>query len=422
MSVALVNGTVIDGNGGPPTQQATVLIAGERIEAVGASSAVSIPSDAQRLDLGGKTIMPGLIDGHIHISGNFNSDPSSLVEGMSEYGAIQGVVAAQRLLNAGFTAARAMAPHTTGASYANVALKLAIDQGLVPGPRLISAGPMLRAVGDTWRWKPPAPYPTSPHAIFSGPSEARRAVRLQHAHGVDFVETMVSGVNGNSNGPTSVDTTTWTLKEMKEAVDQAHMLDHKISANCYSDDSVEMCVKAGFDVIEHGCLITERGIEALADAGTYVVPTLAPLRSFLATEAEKVYPKWMIDSGLRIERTIRETFPKYLSAGLKVFGGSDGSAPVIGRRPGEGAIELEIMVEYGMSPMEAIVANTRTAARAMGWEQEIGTLEKGKLADLIVVSDNPLANIGRLRDPENISLVMKGGAIHRSTLQPESSP
>jgi imidazolonepropionase-like amidohydrolase len=191
---------------------------------------------------------------------------------------------------------------------------------------------MIRAVGATGgTWAPPAPYPSAPDAVINGPDDARRAVRLQHAHGVDIVEVTVSGLVGNSNGTTSMATTSWSLDEMTAAVDEAHALGHRISANCYVDESVERCVQAGFDVIEHGCLITERGMKVLADSGTF------------------------------------------------------------------------------------IVAHTRTAAEAMGWADRVGTIAPGRLADLLVVDGDPLADIGILRDRTKLLVVMQDGVAHRSS-------
>jgi imidazolonepropionase-like amidohydrolase len=410
---ALVAARLIDGTGAAAVDDATLVIEGDRIASVGPSRATRVPDGARRIDLGGRTLMPGLIDGHIHISGEWRADPGAPLQGLPEYAAIRSAAAARLLLDAGFTSARAM----SSVGYTNVALKLAIDRGLVPGPRLLCAGPMLRPVGAYGgTWAPPTPYPTAPDVMIGSAADARRAVRLQHAYGVDFVECTISGLVGTSHGTTPLETTIWSIDEMRAAVDEAHRLRHPITANCYGDESVELCVEAGFDVIEHGCLITERGMDALARSRTPIDPTLCAYHAYVAADAHESYPPWQIEHGVRVERVLRERLRSYLPRGVRLFGGSDGALPGTGRRPGEGALELALMVEYGLTPMEAIVANTKTCAEVMGWADRLGTLEAGKLADLIVVDGDPLADISVLQRSERIVLVMRGGQVHRSAL------
>jgi imidazolonepropionase-like amidohydrolase len=187
----------------------------------------------------------------------------------------------------------------------------------------------------------------------------------------------------------------------------------RIGGNCYSDTSVEMLLRSGFDAIEHGCLITERGIAALVQKQAFIVPTLSAYYAYVAPDAEKRYPAWRIAKGKLIDAALRKMFPKYIEAGVKVAGGSDGSGPGSGRRPGEGAKELELMVQYGMNPMQAIVASTRMGADVMGLLDQFGTVEPGKLADLIVVDGDPLKDIAILQQREKIEMVIKGGEIFR---------
>ena len=177
-----------------------------------------------------------------------------------------------------------------------------------------------------------------------------------------------------------------------------------------------MCAKAGFDGIEHGCLITEKGLETLVKHDMFICPTLCAYYAYLGPEGEKRYPPWRVQKGRRVEEALRKTWPKYVEMGAKVVGGSDGSGPGIGRRPGDGALEFQLMVDHGMTPMQAIVANTKNGADAMRMLDDLGTLETGKLADLIVVDGDPLADIKILQDRKKLQLVMKGGEIFRSDL------
>jgi imidazolonepropionase-like amidohydrolase len=409
MTVALVSGTLIDGNGGDPIRDATVLVAGETIAGVGPSHRVTIPQDVRVVNVAGKTVMPGLVDGHNHICGEFDPSPSAHRK-LPVFGAIRGVAAARRLLEMGFTACRAMG----SANYDNVALKIAIDQGLVPGPRMLTAAYCLRVAGNAREWVPPEIYMPHP-GMFTGPWEVRKAVRLQVLNGADFIEAQTAGAVG-SNAPTPLDISEWTLEEMSAAVDEAHRYGMRACANCYSDSSVEMLLKAGFDAIEHGCLITEGGIASLVEKGGFIVPTLCAYYAYIAPDGERRYPSWRVAKGKLIDAALRKMFPKYIEAGVKVVGGSDGTGPGSGRRPGEGAKELELMVQYGMTPMQAIVANTKMGADVMGCLDRFGTLETGKLADLIVVNGDPLKDITLLQKRENIQMVVKGGEIFRSDL------
>ncbi len=199
-------------------------------------------------------------------------------------------------------------------------------------------------------------------------------------------------------------------------IDEAHRQGKLIGANCYSDDSIEMCVVASFDAIEHGCLVTPRGVEAMVKRGTWMVPTLGAYNAYLAPEAEQQYLAWRLAKGRLVAEVLRETFPKYLDMGLKVVGGSDGAGPGVGRRPGEGALELELMVDYGMTPMQAIVANTRLRAEVCGLLDQFGTLEEWESSNIIVVDGDLLADIKVLQKRERIQVVVKGGEVFRSDL------
>ena len=411
MTIVVARANMIDGNGGPPIAASNVIIEGDRIALVGPAARTPVPPGAQVINATGKTVMPGLVDSHIHICGEFAPTPMNPLTSLPSYGAIRGVAAAKRLLDMGFTACRAMGDGL----YANVALKQAVDSGLVPGPRMVTAAYMIRVIGNARDWIPPNIYAPGP-GMFTGADAGREEVRTNLLNGADFIETQVAGAVGSS-APTPLDVTEWSMAEMEAVVDEAHRQGKLIGANCYGDDSVERCAKAGFDAIEHGCLVTERGIAAMVEHDMLMIPTLCAYNAYLGEEAEGQYPAWRLAKGRPVATVLRNTFPKYLEMGLKVVGGSDGSGPGVGRRPGEGALELELMVSYGMSPTQAISANTKMGAHAMGMAEDFGTLEAGKLADLIVVDGDPLSDIRILQDRERIQLVMKGGEVVRSDLR-----
>lgn len=411
MITALTGGTLIDGKGDVPLPDATIVIEDERITQVGPAVSITTAPGANVINVAGKTVMPGMVDGHIHICGDPFPDPAYPFKDLPAYAPIRGVAAARKLLDMGFTAARSMAD----LNFSGVALKQAIDLGLVAGPRLLAAGEMVIVEASaSGGWLPP--QARIPHArMFTGPDDARRAVRWQILNGSDFIETMIGGPVG-TNGPIGLTETEWTFEEMKATADEAHRRGKRIGVNCYSDDTIIACVNAGFDIIEHGCLVSERGLEAMVKAGTFFVPTLCAYHAYIAPDAEQRYPAWRLARGRPVGETLRERFPLYITSGVKFLGGSDGSGPGTGRRPGEGGLELELCVEYGMTPMQAIVANTKVGADCMGLLDEFGTLETGKLADLVVVDGDPLADITILQQREKIQLVMKGGEVFRSDL------
>lgn len=411
MAIVLSGGTVIDGNGGTPMNDAAVVIEGEQITQVGPAAHMKVDASAQYIDTTGKTVMPGMVDGHIHICGDPYPDPAYPLKDLPAYAPIRGVAAARKMLEMGFTAGRSMAD----LNFSGVALNQAIKLGIVPGPRLVAAGEMVVVdASASGGWIPPQSR-IPQHRMFTGPDDARRAVRWQLLNGADFIETMIGGPVG-TNGPIGLMDTEWTFEEMQAAADEAHRRGKRIGVNCYSDETVITCINAGFDIIEHGCLVTERGLEAMVKAGTFFVPTLCAYHAYIAPDAEQRYPAWRLARGRPVGETLRERFPLYISSGVKFVGGSDGSGPGTGRRPGEGALELQLCVDYGMTPMQAIVANTKMGADCMGFLDKFGTLEPGKLADIVVLDGDPLADITILQERERVSLVMKGGEVFRSNL------
>ena len=411
MITALTGGTLIDGSGGEPLPNATIVIEDDRIVRVGTAAHAPAPPGANVINVAGKWVMPGMVDGHIHICGEPYPNPAYPFKELPAYAPIRGVAAARTLLDMGFTAARSMAD----LNFSGVALKQAIDLDVVPGPRLLAAGEMVIVEASaSGGWIPPqARLPQA--RMFTGADDARRAVRWQILNGADFVETMIGGPVG-TNGPIRLTDTEWTFEEMQAAADEAHRRGRRIGVNCYDDETIIACVNAGFDIVEHGCLVTERGLEVMVKAWTFFVPTLCAYHAYIAPDAERQYPAWRLARGRLVGETLRERFPTYITSGVKFVGGSDGSGPGTGRRPGEGALELQLCVDYGMTPMQAIVSNTKMGADCMGLLEQFGTLEVGKLADLIVVNGDPLADIKILQDRKEIQLVMKGGEVFRSDL------
>ena len=406
MTIAISGGRLIDGNGGNPVPNTNIIIEGAAITKVGPAAKTPVPAGARVINVAGKTVMPGLINCFITIVGEVAPDPMDPFTRLPSYAPLRGVANARMLLDAGVTSGRGMG----GSDYAGIALKHAIDHGLVPGPRIVVSGYTLEPAGYQREWVPPAQYVNGPGRC-TGPWEVRQAVRMNLLNGADFIGANVGGAVG-SNIPLPLEVNDWTQEELDAAADEAHRRGVVMSAdNCYADQCVEMCARAGFDGVIHGGLITERGLEALVKHNMFIIPTLCVFHGYLGPVAETHFPLWRVLKGRRVQAAQQETFPKYLEMGVKVVGGSIGR----GAREEE-ALELQLMVDYGMTPMQAIVANTKNGADAIRMSGWLGTLEAGKLADLIVVDGDPLADIKILQDREKLQLVMKGGEIFRSDL------
>lgn len=405
MTVAITGGTLIDGTGGNPSPDTTIIIEGDAITRIGRTAQTQIPRDARVFNITGKTVMPGLIHCFGNLIGEPASDPMDPLTALPSYAPIRGVTTVRRLLDAGITSCRGIG----GPNYTGIALKRAVDHGLIPGPRITASGYALEPVGYHRLWVPPEQYINHPGRC-TGPWEVRRAVRMNLLNGADFIGVNVGGAVG-SNIPLPLETNDWTQAELDAAADEAHRRGVVISAdNCYVDELIGMCAKAGFDGIIHGGLVSERGLEILARHNMFIVPTLSVFDGYVRPDAERHFPRWRVLKGRRVAEMQRKTFPKYIEMGVNVVGGS------FGRITGEDNLELQLMVEYGMNPMQAIVAHTKKGAEVIRMSDRLGTLEVGKLADLIVVDGDPLADIKILQNRSKIQLVMKGGEIFRSDL------
>ncbi len=405
------NATLLDATGKPPVRNAAVVVDGEKIAWVGTGrqAKAHTPPDAKVIDLQGKTLMPGMMDAHIHICQGIEPNPLAEFTDTIPFQAIRGVGNARALLDAGFTTVR----NVGSPGYADVALKQAINKGLVPGPRVLACGEMLFSEGSGERGYLRPEVTIKEPGMFVGVDGARRAVRMQVYHGADVIKLVATGRVG-SNAFTLPTDTEMTREEMAAVADEAHRTGRKVAVHAYSAASVADCVMAGIDSIEHGVLIDEPAIALMAQHGTALVPTMSAYHNYIQPGAEQRFPAWRLERGRPMAQTQRANFPKYLEYGLKIAVGSDGPRP--GAAPGTTALEIQLLVEAGMTPMQAIQAATKNAAEVLGLADRLGTIEAGKLADLIVVDGDPLADVKLLQDKGRIKLVMKGGDVFRSSL------
>ena len=400
---ALIGANLIDGSGASVVNDAAVLISGDRIQAVGPRASVALPPDAEVVDVSGMTLLPGLIDCHDHLS--FRSYDIPTRWGLNEPISTQHLRTARVLeqtLASGYTCVR-------DASGLDVGFKQAVEEGLYPGPRLVISVSVISPTGGIGDRVTPSghsqamflPDPRVPHGVANGVDAVRAKVREMARVGADVIKFATTGgaSSRTGHGPKDV---AFGFDEVKALVDEARVLGRKTMCHALGGRGLRMCVEAGTGSVEHGCYLAEDPdvSKMMADKGIFFVPTFE-VYEFHSTVSEP----HMLERAKKLMEIHQESLHQALAAGVKVAAGTDAGGFI----HGDNAREVQLLVERGMSPMQAIQAATGWAAECVGLEKEIGTVEAGKLADLLVVDGDPLRDIGVLRDQERIKLVMKGG-------------
>lgn len=399
----VIKGTVIDGLNKEPLKQGVVVIEEKTITAIGKEGEVKIPEGAEVFQ--GKTIMPGMIDCHIHFCLNGEPGYSQLVleSTLSTY-AIKAVVYAKRTIEAGFTTVRELGSPV----YLGISLRDAIRKGVIPGPRVLTSGQPLSITGGHGTFLPPWLHSDCDLGLFAdGTEEVRKAVRTLIGSGVDLIKLLATG--GVMDIITSPGAQNYNLDELKVAAEEAHKLGKKVAAHVEGLSGAKDCIRAGIDTLDHGIELDDEAIQMMIDKGTFLVPTLLAPYNIAKHGVKGGIPEFAVKKSLEVIKEHTKSFKRAYHAGVKIAMGTDMGTPF--SRHGENVKELELMVNNDMSPMEAIMATTRVASEALGLEKSIGTLEKGKLADLIILDGDPLTDITLLQKKELINLVMKEGEI-----------
>ncbi|MBV9544823.1 MAG: amidohydrolase family protein [Chloroflexi bacterium] len=403
--IALVGGTLLDGNAGPAIEDACVLVRGREILAAGPRDSIGIPDAARVFDIPGATIIPGLIDGHVHLrsyAGRDRSDfylwgASTFIEEQTLHAAAN----ARSALQAGFTTVR-----ECSGGRAEIAVKRATDQQLLDGARVVVAGFVGMTGGHGDLFAPPAIQPRS-FAVADGPEACRKAVREHARDGADWIKICTSG------GVLSLgDESEWrnyTLDEVRAIVDEAHALGKRVAAHAHTANGIRQALDGGVDSIEHGSAMDSELSARMVQSGTWLCPTLAVTEYIHAHGRGKGVP----EASLAKNEVVRErrlgAIRTAAAAGVRLFLGTDSSSVLpFGRH----AWELELLVDLlDLSPKRALQIGTRDAAQALGIGDRTGVIAPGRWADLVVVDGNPLEDIRILQDAERIRGVFRDGRL-----------
>ncbi len=403
-------GTLIDPLANQPKRDQVIIIRGNRIESVGGASSVQVPPGAKVIDLSQATVLPGLIDSHTHIflqgevpdQGGYDIQ---LLKYQISYRAARATVAARRALEQGFTTLRDV--ETEGAGYGDVGIKQAINEGVIPGPRLFVSTRGISSTGGYMLddYSPEIQVPKGVQ-IVDGPWEARKAAREQLDHGADWLKVYMTHRSWVDKDGALVSQPTLTVEELKAVVDEAHGWGKKVACHAYNGIGLQRALDGGCDSIEHGLGLTDANVEQMKRQGTWYCPTLTPY-----------YLDWAPENtpeGKRDRRRAADhepSFKKAMQAHLKIVFGDD-MGGILWTEPI--AVEFDYMVKFGMSPLDAIRSATVSAAEMLGMQGQIGAVTPGAYADIVAVQGDPLRDIGVLK---HVGFVMKDGQVFKDELK-----
>ena len=392
-------GRVLDVKSGNTLTGQAIVIEGDKIVSIGPAADAKPAPGTETIDLSSATVLPGLIDAHTHLT----FDPKNLgYEGLgisTPREALMGARNARVTLQAGFTTVR----NVGAGGYSDVALRDAINDGDVPGPRMLVSGPAMGITGGHCDNNLLAPeYHASESGVADGVDAVRHKVRENIKYGADLIKICATGgVMSKGDDPNA---SQYTREEMKAIVEEAHRLGRKVAAHAHGAEGVRWASDAGVDSIEHGHLMDDDSIATLKKNGTYIVPTLYLMDWNRENLSKRNAPDFVVRKMQSVSAVGQNNLKKAFAAGVKVAFGTDAAVYPHGLN----AHELAVYVRLGMTPLQAIQTATINGADLLGWSSKIGTLEPGKWADLIAVDGDPLKDVTTL---EQVKFVMKGGEV-----------
>ena len=398
-TVAISAAAMIDVVTGKRVERPLVIVTDGRITAVGIQGRLAVPEGAKRVDLGAKTLLPGLIDMHVHLTSLAEIGGYQTLKFTDSFWGAVSVGNAKKTLDAGFTTVR----NVGSADFQDVGLKEAIDGGWVVGPRIVPATWAIGATGGHCddNSLPPS-YDKKQPSVVNSPEEARAKVRWLHKYGAEVIKICATG--GVFSLGDSVGGQQLTLEEMKAIADEAHMLHIKVAAHAHGDEGIRTAILAGIDTIEHASLASDETIKLAAERHTWFSMDVYNDDYILATGTANGTEQESLDKEKEIGLKQRQTFQRAVRAGVPmVFGSDAGVYP-----HGDNGLQFAKMVEWGMTPMQAIQAATLNAAQALGREADVGAIAVGRYGDMIAVDGDPLADVRVL---EHVDVVIKGGVV-----------
>ena len=400
-STVLRCGALIDGRADTPARDVGVEVAGDRIEAVGAFASFNV-TGKRVIDLRDRTCLPGLIDAHAHILIKTDDYQVDHLRRSSGYKALRGLDVAQQMLAAGWTTIRILGD--ADVHYAHFDVRTAINEGLFTGPRIYGAGHYLSITGGggDLNFIAPEHQLVADGLVVDGVDAIRKAVRQEIKFGSDWIKVLASGAMMSAgDDPTKAH---FSPEELQVMVDEARRLGVPVAAHAHSAEGIKQAIRAGARTIEHGTFLDDEGIRLLVEKGVYLVPTIYVGDYYGEEQPASAAQAKAIELRRRYRAQRMDALRRAIQAGVKVGVGTD----YVGFPVRQGAREFSRLVEAGMSPMDAIRAGTLRNAELLGRAQDLGSVERGKLADLIAVPGNPLENLAVL---EQVDFVMLGGKV-----------
>ena len=397
-NMAIKGATILDVTNGEMVKNHVVIVKDGRIASVTPARLMEIPKSIDVIDLQGHTLLPGLIDMHVHLTSGGGYHGYERLKLTDERRAILGVVHAEQTLMAGFTTVR----NVGAGSFGDVALRDAINDGDIPGPRMLVSGPPIGITGGHCSDNNllPPEYGITGEGVADGPWAARTAVRRNIKYGADLIKTCSTG--GVLSKGTKVGAPQYTLEELTALVDEAHSRGLKVASHAHGSEGIINALKAGADTIEHASFIDDEGIRLAIENDAALSMDIYVTEYILGEGANAGILEESLEKERMTGATQRSNFRKAVEAGATIVYGTDA-----GVYPhGQNAKQLSRMTRFGMTPLQAIQSATVTAAEVMGWGYEVGKIQEGYAADFIAVKGNPLENIELLETP---AVIIKGG-------------